>query len=186
MADHSVKANALAKAVEGKVQDDSERVEISVRCERLGFPIIIEGIRATFPFGTNYYVDVDVLKEKNADPDLMTLLITPKVTKGFWNFVGRLLLLDARVKPIGEPAFDRLFNMTTNDYSAALRFVRYPAILDKINQLQEFTGFMELHVKAKAGILLRQPASIEALNLDVARETVRVLGETGQILFDVF
>jgi hypothetical protein len=186
MADHTSKANALAKALEGKVIDDSARVEVSVQCERFGFPITVEGIRATFPFGTSYYINIDVLKEKNTDPTLMTLLITPKVTKGIWNLIGRLLLLDARVRPIGDPGFDSAFNMTTNDYAAALRFVRYPAMLDKINQLQEFTGFTELEVKAKTGMVLRQPTSIEALNLDVARESVRVLGEMGQILFDVF
>jgi hypothetical protein len=186
MVDHSGKANALAKAIGGKVVDDSERVEVSVQCEVLGFPITIEAIRATFPFGTNYYVNIDVLKEGITDPSVMTLLITPKVTKGFWNLIGRLLLLDPRVRPIGDPHFDAIFNMATNDYAAALRFVRYPTMLDKIKALQEYTGFMELHVKAKAGLLLRQPTSLEGLNLDVARETVRVLGEMGQILFDVF
>jgi hypothetical protein len=184
--DHRDKANALAKALDGHVVDDSERVEVSVKCEALGFPVTVEAIRATFPFGTNYYVNVDVLKEGNNDPSAMTLLITPKITKGIWNRLGRLLLLDAHVRPVGDPHFDSLFNMTSNDFDAALRFVRYPTMLDKIKELQQYTGFMELHVRAKAGLLLRQPTSLEALNLDVARDAVRLLGEMAQILFDVF
>lgn len=186
MVEENSKAEALALALEGRVVDDSGRVEVKVECERLGFPVTVEAIRTHFPFGTNYYVNIDVLKESNIESSAMTLLISPKVTKGIWNVLGRLLLLDARVRPVGDHDFDSMFNLDTNDYNTALRFIRYPMMLDKIKELHHSTGFSELHVRSTAGLKLLQPTNFEALNLDVAKEAVRVLGEMGQILFDVF
>ena len=67
-----------------------------------------------------------------------------------------------------------------------MRFIRYPGMLEKIQEAQQFSGFSELHIRAKAGLWLVQPANFETLNLDVAKETVRILGEMAQVLFDVF
>ncbi|MBU6451535.1 MAG: hypothetical protein KGS72_07145 [Cyanobacteria bacterium REEB67] len=186
MAQGNSKEIALAKALDFKVVDDSARVEICVKGEVLGFPATLEAIRPFFPFGCNYYIDIDVLKENNVDPSEMTLVITPKVAKGMMNFFSRLLLVDARTRPVGDAQFDRLFNVDTNDFVGALRFVRYPGMLEKIQDLQQFSGFSELHVRAKAGLMMVQPTCFNSLALDVAKESFRLLGEIGQILFDTF
>jgi hypothetical protein len=186
MAHDNSKEIALAKALDFKVVDDSSRVEICVKGEVLGFPATLEAIRPFFPFGCNYYIDIDVLKENVEDPSVLTLLITPKVAKGTMNFFSRLLLLDARTRPVGDPHFDRSFNVDTNDFASALRFVRYPGMLEKIQDLQQYAGFSELRVKAKAGLIMVQPTNFNSLPLDVAKESFRLLGEIGQILFDTF
>jgi len=186
MSETDAKAQALAKAIDGKVVDDSGRVAVSVKSEILGFPVTIEAIKPFFPFATDFYVNIDVLHEATNNPAVLQFQITPKVTKGIWNRLGRLLLIDARVRPIGDKEFDNLFNVNTNDFSGALRFVRYPGMLDKIQELQDISGFNELDVRATAGLKLVNPTNFDSLNLDVARETVRIMGEMGQILFDVF
>ncbi|MBS1991823.1 MAG: hypothetical protein JSS86_07285 [Cyanobacteria bacterium SZAS LIN-2] len=186
MVEKNDKAEALAKALDGKVFDDSGRVQVSVKAEVLGFPVTVEAIRTHFPFPTNYYVNIDVLKEGAQDPNAMTVMITPKMTKGLWNRLGRLLLIDAHLRPIGDPQFDNVLNMQSNNFDLALRFVRYPMMTDRIKELQNQTGFTELHARATAGLLLVQPTSFDSINLDVARETVRMLGDMAQVLFDVF
>jgi len=186
MVEPNEKAEALAKAIDGKVFDDSERVQVSVKTEVLGFPATVEAIRTHFPFPTDYYVNIDVLKEGTLNTNTMTILITPKVTKGLWNKIGRLLLIDSHLKPIGDPEFDSFLNMESNDYQAALRFVRYPMMMERIKELHRQTTFNELHVRAKAGLKLMQPTPFDSINLDAARETVRMLGDMAQVLFDVF
>jgi len=186
MLEHNEKAEALAKAIDGKVFDDSGRVQVSVKAEALGFPVTVEAIRPHFPFPTNYYVNIDVLKESTPNSAAMTLLITPKVTKGIWNMIGRLFLIDAHTRPIGDADFDKFFNMKSNDYPAALRFVRYPMMMERIKELHTQTAFNELHVRATAGLLLVQPTPFDSINLDSARETVRMMGDMAQVLFDVF
>jgi hypothetical protein len=48
------------------------------------------------------------------------------------------------------------------------------------------THFTEITIKADAGLSVSQPKSFDALDLDVAREVFKVIGELGQVLFEAF
>lgn len=187
MWDKDAKLNALAEIIEGKVIDDSSRVEVCVKGTVVGFPATIEAIRSGFPFGCSLFVETDVLNEHpDKDPDAFALTISPKVVTGFWAMFSRILLVDHTNKQLGDKRFDSSYIADTSNNEQALRFVTYPSMLDRITLLSKYTSFSELHVRAGQGIVLVQPNSIEKIELDTVREAFKLLGEMAQVVFEAF
>ena len=188
MFDKDSKLQALAEVIEGKVVDDTDRVEACIKGTVLGFPATIEALRVSFPFGCSYFLETDVLneKKKNKSSGEFTLTISHRLVTGFWAKFSRILLVDHSGKALGLKKFDSEYIAKTNSDEQALRFVQYPSMIDKLLLLSQYTNFTELHVRSGFGVVLVQPTSIEKLDIDTARETFRVFGEVAQVVFEAF
>lgn len=188
MFDKEAKLQALAELIEGKVVDDTNRVEACIKGTVIGFPATIEALRVSFPFGCSFFIETDVLNEnkKNKSSGEFTLTISHRLVTGFWAKFSRILLVDHSDKSLGIKKFDSEYIAQTNDNDQALRFVQYPSMIDKLLLLSQYTNFTELHVRSGFGVVLVLPTSIEKLDLDTARETFRVFGEIAQVVFEAF
>jgi len=187
MIDKDAKLSKAAEILEGKVVEDAIGLEVCVKGTVLGFPVTLQALRASFPFGITYVVETDVMAENAPrDPALMNLTIMPRYARGFFGFITRLFLLESKGEKMGDKKFDSKYIVSTNNHNEAERFIRYPGVVDKIEALQVNTKFNEIGVKAKAGLYLSQPTSFNAVNLDVVRASFKELGELGQVLFEAF
>lgn len=188
MFDKDAKLQALAELIEGKVIDDTNRVEACIKGTVIGFPATIEAIRVSFPFGCSFFLETDVLNEnkKQKSSGEFTLTVSHRLVTGFWAKFSRILLVDHSDKPVGLKKFDSEFIAKSNNDDQALRFVQYPSMIDKLLLLSQYTNFTELHVRSGYGVVLVQPTSIEKLDIDTTRETFRVFGEIAQVVFEAF
>jgi hypothetical protein len=188
MFDKEAKLQALADLIEGKVVDDSARVEACIKGTVIGFPATIEAMRLSFPFGCSFFLETDVLRENKSKKSSgeFTLTVSHRLVTGFWAKFSRILLIDHTDKPLGMKKFDSEYIAKTNDDEQALRFVQYPSMIDKLLLLSQYSNFTELHVRSGYGVVLVQPTSIEKLDLDTVRETFRVFGEVAQVVFEAF
>lgn len=185
MIDTNAKMNAVAEMLEGKVVDDAVGLEVCIKGAVLGFPATVQSLRASFPFGVTYVVEVNVL-DNQAEEDPLNLTIMPRYAKGFFGFVTRIFLLESKGQSVGDKKFDSKFLCSFNQHAVAERFIKYPGIVEKIETLYANTKFSEMGVKSKAGLYLSQPQNFNASNLDVMRVTLKQLGEIGQVLFEAF
>jgi len=188
MFDKEAKLDELALVIEGKVVDDSERVEVCIKGSVLGFPATIEALRAGFPFGASFFIETDVLNEHQSKDDQsgFSLTISHKVVTGFWAKFSRILLIDHAAKTIGDKRFDSQYLATSNNDDEARRFVKYPGMMDRLELLSETINFTEMHVRCGHGLVIVQPTSVERLDADVVRETFKSMGEIAQIMFEAF
>jgi hypothetical protein len=188
MFDKEAKLQALADLIEGKIVDDSARVEACIKGTVIGFPATIEAMRLSFPFGCSFFLETDVLNENKSKKSSgeFTLTVSHRLVTGFWAKFSRILLVDHTDRPLGMKKFDSDYIAKTNDDEQALRFVQYPSMIDKLLLLSQYTNFTELHVRSGYGVVLVQPTSIEKLDLDTVRETFRVFGEIAQVVFEAF
>lgn len=183
--DLNAKMNAVAEMLEGQVIQDSVGLEVCVKGSVSGFPATLQALRAGFPFGVTYIVEVNVLDEaKQEDPLNMTIM--PRYARGFFAFITRLLLLESKGQSIGDKKFDSKYLLSFSEHNIAERFIKYPGVMEKIDALYVNTKFSEMGVKAKAGLYLTQPTNFNSVNLDVVRVTFKMLGEIGQVLFEAF
>ncbi len=182
------KANAVSSIIEGRVVDDTRRVEVCVKGTVLGFPATIEAIKTGFPFGVTYYIETKVIDDPGVqpDPNALKMTIFPRYAKGFMGFFARILLFESSGMKVNDKKFDSIFISQFNDRHEAERFVKYPSVMDKLLHLQRYTQFTELIIRANAGVCLSQPKSFKSLDLDVCRDTFQQLGEIGQVLFESF
>lgn len=174
--------------IEGRVVEDTDRVEICIKGTVLGFPATLEAIRSGFPFGVTYFIETKVIDDPSQpeDDSALKLTLSPRFTRGIYAFFARLLLLEARGQPIDEPKISANFLCSYNKKGEAERFVRYPGVMEKLFRLEHDTHFSELFIKGGAGLSLSQQKSFATLDLDVCRETFRTMGEIGQVLFEAF
>lgn len=186
MKDLAVKQEAFAHLIEGKVVDDSQRVEVCIKGTVLGFRATIEATKASFPFGTNFFVETNVLEGSKFDAPSFAITVVPRVAKGILGIFTRMLLLDSHDSPIGMKAFDDVLLANGNDQGAMHRFLYYPGLADKIITLHNCSSFSEFHVQGGQGLVLNCPTSFNAFNFDAARETLALLGPIAQTLFEVF
>ncbi|MBP9090435.1 hypothetical protein KBI23_05345 [bacterium] len=188
MFDKDAKLQALAELIEGKIVDDTTRVEACIKGTVIGFPATIEALKVKFPFGCSFFLETDVLNEnkKHKSNGEFTLTISHRIVTGFWAKFSRILLVDHSDKPLGLKRFDSEYIAQTNNDEEALRFVQYPSMIDKLLLLSQYTNFTELHIRSGYGVVLVQPTSIEKLDIDTARETFRVFGEVAQVVFEAF
>ncbi|MBA4078054.1 MAG: hypothetical protein C0508_23700, partial [Cyanobacteria bacterium PR.023] len=108
MFDKEEKLQALADLIEGKVVDDSARVEACIKGTVLGFPATIEAMRVSFPFGCSFFLETDVLNENKSKKSSgeFTLTVSHRLVTGFWAKFSRILLVDHTDKPLGMKKFD--------------------------------------------------------------------------------
>ena len=78
------------------------------------------------------------------------------------------------------------FVFSHNNEQLAERFVKYPGVADRLQALEEYSKFSEITIKTDAGIVLSQPKSFNAMDLDACRVTFKTLGELGQVIFEAF
>lgn len=179
--------NNLASAIEGKSIDTQGRVEVAVKGSVLGFPATLEAIRCHMPFGVSYFIETDVLGTASSKSESsFTLAIAPRVTRGIWQALGRLLLVDAKSKQLGDKRFDAYFLASTSDTAKAKRLVTYPGMYDKLLHLHQFNNFTELHIRVPQGLVLQQPTCLDELDIDVARESFKQLAEIAQTVYELF
>lgn len=183
--DTQAKLNAVAEMLEGQVAQEAVGMEVCVKGQMLGFPATLQGLRASFPFGITYIVEVNVMNEAGGE-DPLNMTIMPRYARGFLGFITRILLLESRGQKIGDKNFDSKFLLSFNDHNTSERFIKYPGVIEKIEALQVNTKFSEMGVKSKAGLYLTQPTSFNSVNLDVVRVTFKMLAEIGQVLFEAF
>ena len=186
MSDARAKMERLAEILEGRVVDDTGRVEVCVKGAILGFPATLEAFRAGFPFGVAYYIETNADGMRKESQDSLTMTITPRQARGLTAVFMRLLLFEPRGQKIGERDFDSRYISSFDNFHQAERFVRYPEVATCIKKLYEYTSFGELVVRTDAGICLNQSKSFNALDLDRARETFKLLGQLGQVIFEAF
>jgi len=186
MIDKEAKLKAIAEILQGRVVDDTQRVEICVKGTILGFPATIEAFRAGFPFGVMYFIETEVIEDSERDPEAFYYTIMPRYAKGFLRFITRILLLESKGQRTGDKRFDGRYISSYNKADEAERFIRYPGVVDKIEQLYKITQFGEMGIRAQAGVYLSQQQSFNKIDLDKVRVTFKLLGELGQVLFEAF
>ena len=188
MTEYEAKVALIAKILEGRVVHDEPRVLVCIKGIVLGFPATLEAIQPSFPFGVTYFLETNVIEDPNAQPrqSPLKLVITPRIGRGLFSFFSRLLLLEAKGQKVDIPQIDSAFVCSFDNIDATKRFLHYPAIQEKLVMLAKYSQFTELLIKTDAGICLSQPTSLNALGLDVCKETFRLLGELGQVIFDNF
>lgn len=185
MIDTEAKINAIAEILEGQRVEDAVGLEVCVKGAVLGFPATVQALRAGFPFGVTYVVEVNVLADPKAE-DPLNLTVMPRYATGFFGFLTRIFLLESKGQSVGEKKFDSKFLCSFNQHAVAERFIKYPGITERIEKLYANTKFSELGVKSKAGLYLSQPNNFNASDLDTMRVTLKLMGEIGQVLFEAF
>ncbi|HEY9868236.1 MAG TPA: hypothetical protein V6D08_03655 [Candidatus Obscuribacterales bacterium] len=188
MIDLDAKMQAVADIIEGRVVKDDQRVAVSIKGSVLGFPATLEAVHTGWPFGVMYFLETQVIEDpaKSAHKEPLKMTVMPRFGRGLFRFFAHILLFESQGQSINDKALESRFIFQYNDLPLAERFVKYPGNPDRLARLEEYSKFTELTVKSDAGIYLAQPKSFVALDLDVCRETFRLLGELGQVLFEAF
>lgn len=182
------KMDTLAKLIDGRVVDQTQRVQVCLKGTVLGFPATLEAINAGWPFGVNYFIETKVIE----DPDhpnqegTLKLTILPRVARGLMQIFARILLIEPKGQKVGDNRLEKLFILSYNNADEARRFCQYPGVYEKLVDLHNFSEFSELLIKADSGIWMAQPTNFRALNADHYKQTFKVLGDLGQIMFDIF
>src|SRR3990167_783790 len=186
--DLAAKLRAVADIIEGRVVSDDPRVAICVKGSVLGFPATLEAVHPNWPFGVMYYVETQIVEDphKAQRSDSLELTVCPRFGRGWMRFFSHLFLFEARGMSVSDRQLEGRFIFSHNDAAQAERFVKYPGNPDRFARLEEFSKFSELTVRGDAGLYLAQPQSFRALDLDICRETFRLLGELGQVCFESF
>ncbi|HEY9774885.1 MAG TPA: hypothetical protein V6C81_14070 [Planktothrix sp.] len=187
-ADLEAKMELLAKIIEGRVVHDEDRVQVCIKGTILGFPATIEALNAGWPFGVNYFIETHVIDDPNRpqDPNGLKMTFIPRVARGLVQIFARVLLVESRGQRVGDKRLESEFIMTYNNVDEAIRFSQYPGIAEKLKKLHKYSRFSELLVKAESGLWLAQPISFKSLDPDLFRETFKMLGDIGQVLFEAF
>lgn len=185
--DRDIIVKGLCEIIEGKQLPADGRVEIAIKGAVLGFPATLEAIKTQFPFGVTYFIETDILHQAKSKTDsTLNLTIAPRITKGWLQTLGRLLLFDNKGKEINNKRFDQAFIAISDDMAKAQRLILYPGMMDRLERLHEYTGFTELHVRIPQGVVMQQPTAFDDLDLDVCREAFKLLSELAQVVFEAF
>ncbi len=187
MKDIEAKVASIAAVLEGALEP-SDRVEICIKGIVLGFPAALEAFSPSFPFGVNYFVETKVVDDPQGGlaKNPLKLTIAARHARGFLSVLIRLLLFERQGQLLNQANIDRAFICQYDQDDEAKRFGRYPGVDEKLLALHRYSNFTELVIKTDAGLYLAQQVSFEKLDVDVCRETFRLLGELGQVIFDAF
>jgi len=184
----TARIQAISQVIDGRQVVDNRPLEVCIKGSVLGFPASIEAINASWPFGVTYNLDTKIVIDPSRQQSGVSLKMTvaPRSVTGPIAIVARLLLFESKGMPVGDKRFDSRFVIGYNNVRLAERFARYPGVYENIAKLDQFCKFSELHIYSDAGISLSQPRAFNTLDYDICRETFRILGELGQVLFDAF
>lgn len=188
MIDVKSKMISIAQLIDGRIITDETRVQICIKGLVLGFPATLEAVRANFPFGVTYSLETCLAEDLTGTQSnhSLKLTLTPRLVRGFLSFFSRLLLLESRGQSLDIPQIDSAFVCSYNRQEMARRLLSYPGIQERLFELNKYTKFTELIIKADLGVYLAQPMSFEALDLDVCIQTFRYMAEIGQVLTTAF
>lgn len=189
MIDLQAKLQAVADILEGRIVDAQESgVAVCVKGSVLGFPATLQAISPSWPFGVTYIVETEVVEDPNKTriDDLLQMVIYPRMGRGFLGFFSHILLFESRGMSVRDKRLESKFIFSYNDDQLAERFVKYPGIADRLISLEDYSKFSEITIKTDAGIVLSQPKSFNAVDLDACRVTFKTLAEIGQVIFEAF
>lgn len=188
MNDYDAKANFIAKMLEGRVVNDEKRVQVCIKGAVCGFPATLEAMRANYPFGLSYFLETKVVDDPNSNSTegALRMVLTPRAVHGFFASIIRIFFLEPKGQKLQVARLDSAFISTYNEPQIALRFARYPGIEESLLALYRVSKFSELLIRTDAGLYLAQPKSFDDVDLDVCKETFRILGEIGQIIVESF
>jgi hypothetical protein len=187
--DIAAKKQAVAQIIEGRVVDDDQRVAVLVKGSVLGFPATLQAIGSTWPFGVMYLLETQVVEDPNKPIDqdgVLNVTLTPRMGRGLMGVFSRIVLFEPTGMSVGDKAMESRFVFDYNSHSLCERLVKYPGVTDILLKLEQYAKFTEMTVKTDAGLYLSQPKSFQSLDLDVCRETFKLLGELGQVVFEAF
>lgn len=177
----------VARMIEGRIETDGP-CQVFIKGTYIGFPAIIQALFANWPFGVTYVLETKVIDDPNKEVDKKSLnmSIGPRLARGPFHSITRFIFFEATGMRIGDKRVQNHFIITANNKAEAERFIGYPEVFDKLLKLEKLTHFTEVTIKADAGLAVSQPKSFNALDLDYAREILKVMGELGQVLFEAF
>jgi len=188
MKDYEAKIASIAKILDGRIIHDEERVQVCIKGIVLRFPATLEAVRVSYPFGVTYSLETNINQSRRASSNTIPLriVLTPRLARGLFSIVARLLLLEGTGQKLDIPQIDTTFVCTCNLIDEAKQFMRRPDVQEKLLELAKYSQFTELLIRADAGLCLTQPTSFNTLDLEVCRETFRLLAEIGQIMREAF
>lgn len=186
--DVEARIKAVAQIIDGRQVKDSGPLAVCIKGSVLGFPATLQAINTNWPFGVTYNLDTNIVIDPNRQPSNLPLKMTfaPRSVSGPLAILARLLLFEARGESVGDKRFDSRYIISFNNVTQAERFARYPGVYDNIIKLETFCKFSELHIISNGGLCLIQPRAFGTLDIDICRETFRIMGDLGQVLFDAF
>src|ERR1039457_5484232 len=99
------KVQTFAKIIEGRSFSDDPRFEVFIKGTVMGFPVMLQAIKATWPFGLIYTVETQVIDDPNAPPEANAfyMQLSPRVARGIFAFMAKILLFE----PTGQQLSDR-------------------------------------------------------------------------------
>src|SRR6202034_169079 len=105
------KVQTFAKLVEGQAITDDQRFEVFIKGTVLGFPVMLQAIKATWPFGVIYTVETQVIEDPNAEPDPNALLmqLSPRVARGIFGFFAKILLFEPTGQRLSDKRMEQQF-----------------------------------------------------------------------------
>lgn len=185
--DIEAKLQATAQIIEGRVIRNEPAVDVCVKGSVFGFPASLKALRPSWPFGVMYFLETEVVEDPQAKAiDALEITISPRYGQGLWGIFTRLLLFESAGMSVADKQLDKKFICNYNDASEAERFMKYPGVADNLLKLEHYTKFSEMQIRSHAGIYMAQPASFKALDLDVCRESFKLLAQIGQVIFEAF
>jgi hypothetical protein len=182
------KLQAAAQILEGRVVKNDPAVEVCIKGSVFGFPAALKAIKSGWPFGVMYFLETEVVEDPNQAkrPDALKLTLSPRYGRGIWGFFTRLLLFEDSGMTVADKQLDSRFICNYNNAALAERFMKYPGVADNLLKLEHYCKFSEMQISSQAGIYMAQPKSFRALDLDVCRESFKILGQLGQVIFEAF
>ncbi len=186
MYDINAKLAELAQSIDGQVVNNQAGLTVCVKGIVAGFPVALEAIKATYPFGVSYFLETNQFAGKISKPECFKLTIMPKYMQGWLSLVSRILLFESRGQKLNLPELDRALRFQYDNGPEAKRFAHYPGAAQKILDLEKISRCNEMLINSGAGIYLSQPTAFIALDLNVCKEIFIIMAQLGQILFEAF
>jgi hypothetical protein len=179
------KLSELAQMMDGQVIAHPTRGEVCVKGIISGFPITLEAIKATYPFGVSYFLETGFMNEQ-VIPHKFKLTITPRYMNGWLSLVSRILFFESRGQKVHHPQLDSALRFKFDNVDVVKSFVQYPEVAEKILQLEKYSHFNEMLINSGAGLYLSQPVNFLSLDLNLCKEIFNVMAGLGQVLFEAF
>ncbi len=154
----------------------------------VGFPATLQATYHRWPFGLMYFLETCAGEETGApNPEhLLEMSIYPRYGRGLFSIFTRIVLFESKGMSVRDKKLESMYIFGYNDTTQAERLVKYPGFRDNLERLHDVSRFSELQIRSNAGIYMHQPKSFAAVDLDVCRESFKLLGEIGQVIFECF
>lgn len=188
MADTNAKQKAIAGLIDGRIDNEQERVAVSIHGVAKGFPATLEAFSTTWPFSVSYAIEINTVQDPHKEDSFShaKVDIVPRVGRGLMSFFFRTFLFESKGLTVHDRKLESKLIFSYDNGEPALRFIKYPGVADILLTLERECKMKEMIVKTDAGIFFSQGVSFNELDLDMCRATFNFIGELGQILSDAF